>query len=331
MNRGRWGWGAVAAAAGLAWVAASWFATGLDRPRPAAAGGITIPRGATAAQVARFLTDAGVFAHPALARLALSVTGLPGGPKAGTYRFGAGASARAVLDAVGRGAVEQVRVVLPEGLTAREMARVLGAAGVTDPVRFEALCYDEGAPGRWSLPGPTLEGYLFPDTYRFARDLAPEEVVSALVRRFREVTAPLMPEARARGLDLRSWVTLASMIEKETGVPEERPLVAAVFWNRLRRGMRLESDPTVIYGIPDFDGNLTREHLRTDHPYNTYVRKGLPAGPVANPGRESLEAAVRPAPVSYLYFVSRNDGTHVFSDTYEEHRRWVGRYQKRRR
>lgn len=331
MSLGLWGWRTAALAAGFAWVSAVWIASGLDRPRPGAERGIAIPRGASAAQVAQLLTEAGFFPHPVLARLAIGASMPPGGPKAGSYRFGEAPSARAVLEAVGRGAVEQVRVVLPEGLTAREMARVLGEAGVTDPARFQTLCYDEGAPGRWNLPGPTLEGYLFPDTYRFARGLDPEEVVSALVSRFHEVTEPLLPEAEARGLDLRSWVTLASIVEKETGVPEERPLIAAVFWNRLRLGMRLESDPTVIYGIPGFDGNLTREHLRTDHPYNTYVRKGLPPGPVANPGRRSLEAAVRPAPVTYLYFVSRNDGTHVFSDTYEEHRRWVRRYQKRRR
>ncbi|NOY44937.1 MAG: endolytic transglycosylase MltG [Deltaproteobacteria bacterium] len=325
---GRQGWWTAAAlAAGLAWVAAVWFATGMTRPRPLGAAELTVPRGATARAVAGMLAGAGVFPHPWVARAAVALWSDPRALKAGTYRFEEPVSPAGVLAAVEAGRVALVRVVLPEGLTAREMARILGRAGITDPDRFEALCYEPGSAERWELPGPTLEGYLFPDTYEMAPGLAPESVVDALVARFRQVVEELEPLARARALGLREWVTLASIVEKETGVPEERPLVAAVFWNRLARGMRLESDPTVIYGIPGFDGNLTREHLRTDHPYNTYVRRGLPPGPVANPGRASLEAVVRPARVPYLYFVSRNDGTHVFSTTYEEHRRWVRQYQ----
>ncbi|MBE0618736.1 MAG: endolytic transglycosylase MltG, partial [Proteobacteria bacterium] len=155
--------------------------------------------------------------------------------------------------------------------------------------------------------------------------------VDALVRRFREVTGPLLPEAESRGFDLRSWVTLASVVEKETGAAEERALVAAVFRNRLERGMRLESDPTVIYGLEAFDGDLRRADLARDTPYNTYTRGGLPPGPIANPGRASLEAVARPISAPFLFFVSRNDGTHVFSITYEEHRRNVDHYQRRRR
>ncbi|MHB8764139.1 MAG: endolytic transglycosylase MltG, partial [Deferrisomatales bacterium] len=187
---------------------------------------------------------------------------------------------------------------------------------------------DPAAPERWGLPGPTLEGYLFPDTYRFARDLDPARAAETLIRRFREVTEPLRSEAEARGLDLRQWVTLASIVEKETGADHERALVSAVFWNRLGRGMRLESDPTVIYGIDGFDGDLRRADLTRDTPYNTYTRRGLPPGPIASPGRASLEAVLRPAQAPYLFFVSRNDGTHVFSSTYDEHRRAVHRFQR---
>jgi UPF0755 protein len=192
---------------------------------------------------------------------------------------------------------------------------------------FEAIAYEPRSADRWGLEGPSLEGYLFPDTYRFAKGLEAFQVVDALVLRFREVAGPLLPEARARGLNLLQWVTLASLVEKETGNIHEKPKVAGVFLNRLARGMRLESDPTVIYGLQDFDGNLRRADLRLDTHYNTYTRSGLPAGPITNPGRTSLEAVARPEEVPYLYFVSRNDGTHVFSLTYGEHRDAVSRYQ----
>jgi UPF0755 protein len=227
------------------------------------------------------------------------------------------------------GRVDLVKVVLPEGLTAREMARVLEQAGVTPAADFVALAYNPKSPGRWGVIGPSLEGYLFPDTYRFARGLAPETVVETMIKRFRAVTDPFVAEAEQNSFGLRAWVTLASIVEKETGDDTEKPLVAAVFRNRLARPMRLESDPTVIYGLEGFDGNLRRADLRRDTPYNTYTRAGLPPGPIANPGSASLLAVLRPAQVPYLYFVSRNDGTHVFSKTYEEHRRAVNRYQRR--
>ena len=150
-----------------------------------------------------------------------------------------------------------------------------------------------------------------------------------LVAEFHRVWATVEVRAEALGLSMREAVTLASIVEKETGAAEERPRIAGVFHNRLRRGMRLESDPTTIYGIADFDGNLRREDLRRDTPYNTYTRKGLPRGSISNPGRASLEAVIRPAQVSYLYFVSRNDGTHAFSSTYQQHVRAVDRYQRK--
>ncbi len=289
---------------------------------------VRIDPGMSAAGVVGRLADAGVFARRWPAEWALRIWGRPGSLKAGTYRLEGSYRPVDVFRTLAEGRVEQVRVTLPEGLTARQMAGLLDRAGVTDAEAFAALAYDPGAPGRWGLPGPTLEGFLFPDTYRFARGLAPERVVAVLVDRFMEVAEPLRSDAERLGLDLLEWVTLASMVEAEAARDEERPLVAAVFLNRLGRGMRLESDPTVIYGLTGFDGNLTRAHLQVDHPYNTYTRAGLPPGPICNPGRASLEAAARPAEVDFLYFVSRNDGTHVFSRTYREHLRWVQRFQK---
>jgi UPF0755 protein len=182
------------------------------------------------------------------------------------------------------------------------------------------------------VEGPTLEGYLFPDTYRFAKGLPAESIVRTMVDRFRAVYEDVRRASPATSLSMHEIVTLASIVEKETAVPEERPLIAAVFLNRMRRGMRLETDPTVIYGISDFDGNLRRVHLEDEsNPYNTYRIPGLPPGPIASPGREALQAVLAPADSPYLFFVSRNDGTHVFTTSYRDHSRAVAQFQKQRR
>jgi UPF0755 protein len=176
-----------------------------------------------------------------------------------------------------------------------------------------------------------LEGYLFPETYALPRRTPAARLVAMMVHRFRAVyTDDLRQQAEAQGLSTREVVTLASIVEKEAGLGEERPLVAAVFRNRLRIGMGMQADPTVIYALQRagrWDGNIRRDDLQFDSPYNTYRYRGLPPGPIAAPGRASIEATLNPADVPYLYFVSRNDGTHVFSRTYEEHRRNVQEYQ----
>jgi UPF0755 protein len=176
-----------------------------------------------------------------------------------------------------------------------------------------------------------LEGYLFPDTYLLPRRSKPEEVVKTMVTRFWQLYTPNL-QARAAELNMteRQVLILASIIEKETGQDQERPLVSAVFHNRLRRNWPLQSDPTLIYAIPNFNGNLTREHLARPGKYNTYLKPGLPPGPIANPGIKSIEAALYPAPVKYVYFVSKNDGTHQFSTTLEEHNRAVDHYQRKK-
>ena len=252
--------------------------------------------------------------------------------KVGEYRLSRGQSTPEILTILTEGRVETHAVVIPEGLRATEIADRLARAGLADTQAFLEVVRDPGTAERLGVEGPGLEGYLFPDTYRFARGLPAVRIVESMVQRFLEVYRELEPEARREEIPMRDLVTLASIVEKETGAHEERPLIAAVFLNRLARGMRLETDPTVIYGIEDFDGNLKRVHLEdSDNPYNTYRSRGLPPGPIANPGRAALEAVLRPADVPYLYFVSRNDGTHVFSKTYAEHARHVDRFQRRGR
>jgi UPF0755 protein len=223
-------------------------------------------------------------------------------------------------------------VVIPEGKRATEIADLLAEAGLADRDDFLEVVFDPQSPERLGVEGTSLEGYLFPDTYRFARGLAPSKIAEAMVREFKRVYEGL-PAAEAEPvLSMREQVTLASIVEKETGAAHERPLIAAVFLNRLRRGMRLETDPTVIYGIENFDGNLRRVHLQdAGNLYNTYKIRGLPPGPISNPGLDALRAVRQPADSPYLYFVSQNNGTHAFSKTYAEHERAVDRYQRRRR
>ncbi|MEZ4333893.1 MAG: endolytic transglycosylase MltG [Myxococcota bacterium] len=251
--------------------------------------------------------------------------------KTGEYELSPTLSTPEILEILASGRVRTHPVVIPEGVRAVDIADRLAAAGLADRERFLALVLDPDSPARFEVDGPTLEGYLYPDTYRFARGLPVEAIARTMVDRFRTVYHELRNRVPTT-LSMRELVTLASIVEKETGVPEERPLIAAVFLNRMRLGMRLETDPTVIYGVEDFDGNLRRRHLEDDsNPYNTYRIPGLPPGPIASPGQEAIRAVLEPADTNYLYFVSRNDGTHVFSTSYRDHSRAVARFQKQRR
>lgn len=287
-----------------------------------------VPRGATLDGVARALEAAGVVRSALTFGLLARVRGHAGTLRAGEYSLSASLPAETVLERIASGAVMTHRVVVPEGLTMAEVAARLEAAGLTDAGEFLAVVRDPALPGALGVEGENLEGYLFPETYELARGLPPREIARTMVEQFLRVWRPMAGRAAERGLSMRKVVVLASLVEKETAAHDERPLVAAVFLNRLARGMRLETDPSVIYGISDFDGNLRRAHLEDAHnPYNTYVFAGLPPGPISNPGQASLHAVVEPADADYLFFVARNDGTHQFSKTYEDHARAVARYQ----
>jgi len=218
-------------------------------------------------------------------------------------------------------------VTIPEGFTVREIVHLLAADGFGSEESFTCLLDDPAFLAAEELPPEGAEGYLFPDTYSFPLATPAERILHTMVKRFREAFGPpLALRAAALGLTEPQAVTLASLVEEETGRPEERRLVAAVFLNRLRRGMPLQSDPTVLYGRTDGSRILTRADLARPTPYNTYTIGGLPPAPIANPGRASLEAAVDPAPVDYLYFVARGDGTHEFSTTLTAHHAAVARW-----
>jgi UPF0755 protein len=251
--------------------------------------------------------------------------------KAGEYRLNAGMTPLKILRILGRGAIITHPVTIPEGFTIKQIGYLLGEKGLVNKDEFLALAGDPDIAGRYGISGPGLEGYLYPDTYYFARGLSPMSVIDVMVRRFKEVYAPFREIAERSGMTMEKVVTLASIVEKETGLGKERPIIASVFLNRLKKRMRLESDPTVIYGIEDFDGNLQSRHLVQQTPYNTYVIRGLPPGPIANPGLEAIKAVLCPDKSNYLYFVSKNDGSHYFSKTLSDHNRAVEIYQKKKR
>jgi UPF0755 protein len=291
----------------------------------------TVARGASGAQVASELEGLGVIRDRRLFVAALRLRDETGSIQAGEYRFSEPASTLSVLDRLVAGDIYTFSVTVPEGLTLVETAEHLSGQGIADRDALVGAFSDERQIEAFDPDATNLEGYLFPTTYQFTRDPAPSEVARTMVTQFRT----LFDDARrARseelGLTPREVVTLASVIEKETGAAEERPLIGSVFWNRLKRGMPLGSDPTIIYALKlegRFDGNLRRVDLAIDSPYNTYRFAGLPPGPIASPGEAAIDAVLYPAESSYLYFVSKNDGTHHFSKTLREHSAAVRKYQ----
>lgn len=300
---------------------------------PESAKVLAIERGVDAASILTRLESEGVIADARLARLYLVYKLRDPYLQAGEYRFAGPQSIPEVLAKLIRGDIVTYPVTVIEGLTLTETAALLSAAGFGQRTVFESLMTSPELIHELDPEATDLEGYLFPDTYRFARGTTEAEIVQTLVAMFRDLwqreIAPLRDPASP--LSVRDLVTLASIVETEAQLDEERPVIAGVYANRLRRGMLLQADPTVIYGLViegTYDGNLRRDDLKHPSPYNTYVHPGLPPGPIASPGLASLRAAARPATVPYLYFVSRNDGSHVFAETLTEHNRNVHEWQK---
>ena len=318
----------AAVAAGLV----AWAGEELERPRGSDTVEVVIERGAPLASILDQLSAAGVIGDALLARLHLEYRRPGEALQAGEYRFEQPMGTVDALDRVIRGEVVTYPVTVVEGLTLRETAERLASEGFGDLDAFLAAMASPALIADLDPAAESLEGYLFPDTYAFAAGTGEGEIVETMVRNFRRrVEEHLVPGSRS-GLDIRSLVTLASIVEKEAGAASERPLVAAVFHNRLARGIALYADPTIIYALKRagaWDGNLRRRDLELDSPYNTYRVPGLPPGPICSPGEHSLRAAAQPADVPYLYFVSRNDGTHVFAETLAEHNRNVARWQVR--
>jgi UPF0755 protein len=291
---------------------------------------VAVKRGEPFPALARRLRAAGAIADARVFTLLARVRGDDRRVRSGEYELSGGATGAEVLAALVSGKQRLHLVTIPEGLTLDEIAAIYERAGFGDAERFRALAQDHDFVAGLGLPVARLEGYLFPDTYAFESETTPDEIVRRMTARFREVFTPELAQAASEhGLTVDQAVTLASIVEKEAAVPEERPRISAVFHNRLRRGMPLQSDPTVLYGVSGGDGRIHSADLVRATPYNTYVIPGLPPGPIANPGLASLQAAVRPEPgETALYFVARNDRTHEFNDSLAAHQKAVDRYQR---
>jgi UPF0755 protein len=250
--------------------------------------------------------------------------------KAGEYQFSLSMSPYKILSDLNNGKVYQHKLTIPEGYTVNQIAESVQNAGITSKESFLAVADDPSVVHKLGIPAPaeSFEGYLFPETYYFPKGTNPLVIITHMVERFRSVYKKEWAEREKElGMTMHQVLTLASIIEKETGNASERPLISSVFHNRLKKDMRLESDPTVIYGIKDFNGNLTKENLMTVTPYNTYRVNGLPPGPIANPGLKSIEAALFPDQSEYLFFVSKKDTTHQFSTNLTDHINAIHKYQ----
>jgi len=248
--------------------------------------------------------------------------------RAGEYEFSGSLSPLEILDKLVRGNLKYYLVTIPEDTTLREIADRLAALNLVKKEEFIKAAHDKAFLASLNIEGESAEGYLYPETYKLDRSMGEREIIRVMVGQFWKVFTPeLRNRARELGMTIDEVVTLASLIGKETGLAAEKPLISAVFHNRLRRGMKLQCDPTAVYNLANFEGVIKRRHLQLDHPYNTYKISGLPPGPIANPDITSLRAALYPAKVSYLYFVADNEGTHVFSRSLEEHNQAILSYQ----
>jgi len=248
--------------------------------------------------------------------------------RAGEYEFNTSLTPSAMIDKLLRGEIKNYKVVIPEDLSLREIAVILGKDKLIKKEDFFALARDEDFLESLGVKADSIEGYLFPETYNLDRSMSTRQIMKMMVSQFwKKVTPEMIKRTGELKLDIHKLVTFASLIGKESGDDAEKPIISAVFHNRLRKKMRLQSDPTAVYDLDNFEGKILRSHLKRNSRYNTYLIKGLPPGPIANPGVASLNAVLYPASVNYLYFVSKKDGSHFFSSSLNEHNQAINRYR----
>ncbi len=312
-------------ASGIGW----WM---LSPVAPPPGSSLTVKTGSSLIQVANRLAEQKIIRSALVFRLLARLQNRDATIQAGTYTFSQPASPNTILNRLVSGDVVQRQVTFPEGFSLRQIVDRLAAKGLADQNKLWILAHDPALLNELGINAQSLEGYLYPETYRFAPGISETELLRMMVTEFNRQFSRLQ-KALDNNLPLtrHQLVTLASIIQKETGRDDEMPLISSVFHNRLKRNIPLQTDPTVIYGISHFNGNLTRKDLQRPSPYNTYLNRGLPPGPIASPGYNALLAAARPADSRYLYFVARGDGRHQFSRTLKEHNRAVRKYQLRRR
>ena len=316
----------LAVFAGAAWLAYGIFA---DRSRPAATAGVVIPRGATFADITKQLYDAGIIGNPQVFRLYAKVLHADTQARAGEFRFAPHQTEAAILHRLQTGGAQIAKwITIPEGYTAKQIAAQLQNEGFGEAQAYESAFMHDSI----TIDGfktNTMEGYLFPDTYLMPLGASPRTVENIMSSQFRkELPADASRKAHALGFTVPQIVTIASLIEREAKADGERPLMAGVYYNRLRIGMPLEVDATIEYALPEHHTIVTYSDLRLDSPYNTYLHQGLPPTPIANPGQPSLVAALNPRPSQYLFYVYKGHGHHVFARTLSEQNANVAKYLK---
>lgn len=293
---------------------------------------IEIPKGSNFYDITAILEGEELIKHKKSFYLLSRLKDAPTHIRAGEYELSSSMSPSDIINKLIKGKIKGYQVPIPEGFNIRQIAARLASIELANEETFIEMASDPEFVSSLGIEGNSVEGYLFPDTYIFTKSMDVKKIIKHMVSRFRQKVTPYMIQrAKEVGFTTREFVTLASIVEKEGGPEEERELIAAVFRNRLKKGIKLQSDPTVIYGIKDFDGNIKKKHLREKTLYNTYQIDGLPPGPISNPGMESLLAVLYPASVDYLYFVSKNNGSHYFSSDLTSHNNAVQKYQIKKR
>ncbi len=289
---------------------------------------VDIPTGSSFLKVTKILNEAGLvksrffFYTLAITKRATRVI------RAGEYEFNTSLTPAAVIDKLIRGEIKNYVVTIPEDFSMKDIAQRLEFFKLVDQETFFELARDKSFLMSLGIMADSIEGYLFPETYLFNRSMSTLQIMKIMVSQFwKKVTPEMVEKAGKLGFNTHQFVTFASIVGKESGYDAEKPLISAVFHNRLKKKMRLQSDPTAVYDLENFDGRVLRSHLKRNSPYNTYVNKGLPPGPIGNPGLASLMATLNPAPVNYIYFVLKNDRTHFFSDSLKMHNEAIRQYR----
>ncbi len=290
---------------------------------------VDFPKGSPLRRLADELERGGVLRSARLFTLQARLSGASSRVQAGTYQFSDAMKPSQILRMLSIGDVYERRFAVPEGYSIYQLAEMLESRRLTTREAFLAACRDPDILREAGIRGRSVEGYLYPSTYNLVKVTDPREIVRMMTAQFRKVYDERFPVLeRESGLSRHEIITLASIVEKEAVAPQEKPLIASVFHNRLKVGMPLQSDPTAVYGLRAFGGTVTAADVRRSTPYNTYLIRGLPPGPIGNPGSDAIEAVLKPATTSYFYFVARNDGSHQFSATLNEHNRAVRQYLK---
>jgi UPF0755 protein len=290
---------------------------------------IMIPKGSNFNDVLRILEENKITNKPYLIKFYAEIWGITEEIKSGEYQITSPTSIHQILTLLSQGKIYYHKITIKEGDNIFDIANMLSKNNLVDKEKFLELCFDQDFLEEIGIKSISVEGYLFPETYFISKTMDQVEIINMMVGQFKKnIKSEYLERARELGFSMHEIIIMASLIEKESSVYDfEKPIVASVFHNRIKRGMRLQSDPSVIYGISNFNGNITKKDLLRKTPYNTYAIYGLPLGPIANPGLSSIKATLYPAKSEYLYFVSKNDGKHYFSRNYEEHLQAVRLYQ----